>query len=70
MQFNDCRSVGLSLNPRRPDPVGAEARGSPIAPPLSLYTDTVVVATLTCTPMVSLSLSAQDNLQLVPRPLD
>jgi hypothetical protein len=39
-------------------------------PPSSLYTDTVTVATLTCTPMVSSSLSAQDNLQLVSIPLD
>jgi hypothetical protein len=39
-------------------------------PPSSLYTDTITVATLTCTLMVSSSLSAQGNLQLVPRPLD
>jgi hypothetical protein len=70
MKSNDCRTTGLPTGPRRPDPVGTVVRGSPTVPLSSLYTDTVVVTTLACTLMASSSLSAQGNLQLVPRPLD
>jgi hypothetical protein len=36
---NDCRATELPTNTRRPDPVGAEARGNPTATTPSPYTD-------------------------------
>jgi hypothetical protein len=39
-------------------------------PTPSPYTDIIAIATSTCTPMASSSLSAQGNLQLVPIPLN